>query len=229
MVVYLYTREGDYKMLDYKNLSLADQAYQVIEEKILNGSYPFGKILSETKLSKELGVSRTPIREALARLESEKLVSSSSTGTMVIGINAKDMQDMYQVKFLLEPKALEMAIDNMTSETLEKLKDILEQQEFFLLKSNTKKVENLDTKFHDIIYAQCGNSVIESTLSPIHHRLLKYRNASLEDDNRKYLSYKEHEAIYKAICDGDKEKAVKLMAEHINNSYESIMKGKGEK
>lgn len=85
-------------MLDYKTVSLANQVYARIESNILNGVYAKGEIISESKLSEELGVSRTPIREAMAKLESDLLIGDSPAGTIVLGITENDVKDMFIVK-----------------------------------------------------------------------------------------------------------------------------------
>lgn len=212
-------------MIDYKNLSLANQVHQVIEENILNGVYKPGEILSESRLSEELGVSRTPIREALTRLESEKLIGITPTGTVVLGITDKDVKDIFKVKMQLEPFVARLAAENISEEGLTRLKDVLDQQEFYVAKDNIVRVRNLDTEFHDIIYAECGSVVFQSILSPVHHKLLKYRKSSLENAERSPHSISEHAGIYEAIKNRDKELAEKLMFEHICHAYENIKKG----
>ena len=95
-------------MLDYKTVSLANQVYARIESNILNGVYAKGEIISESKLSEELGVSRTPIREALTKLESDLLIGDSPAGTIVLGITENDVKDMFIVKRKLEVIATTM-------------------------------------------------------------------------------------------------------------------------
>ena len=118
-------------MIDYKSLSLANQVYQQIEKNILSGVYKAGEIISESKLSEELGVSRTPIREAIARLENDKLIGITPSGTVVLGITDEDVADMFAVKRALEPMVVKMAAMNIRDEDLAKLKEILDQQEFY--------------------------------------------------------------------------------------------------
>ncbi|MBE5906380.1 MAG: GntR family transcriptional regulator [Lachnospiraceae bacterium] len=209
----------------YKNVSLADQVYEVIEQKILNGDYPVGEVLSESRLTEELSVSRTPIREALARLQNERLVETTAMGTVVLGITYQDVMDMYEIKMRLEPGVCVMAVEKMDAESLQKLEEIVEQQEFFEMKHNLDRLRNLDTDFHDMIYICCKSPIYQSVLSPIHHKLLKYRKASLENTDRSLHSVEEHRAIFEAIKERDKDKAEKLMLEHIRHAYESIRKG----
>ena len=212
-------------MIDYKNLSLANQVYDAIDQNILNGVYASGEIISESKLSEELGVSRTPVREAMARLENERLIGITPSGTVVLGITDRDVRDMFEVKLHLEPIVSVMASQNISQEALAKLKDIIDQQEFYASKHNTEIIRNLDTEFHDLIYSECGSPVFQSILSPIHHKLLKYRKASLEKSDRSYHSVEEHMAIYEALKAKDRMQVEMLMLEHIRHAYENIKKG----
>lgn len=212
-------------MIDYKSQSLANQVYETIERNILNGVYSKGKVISEMKLSEELGVSRTPIREAMTRLETERLIETTSTGTVVVGITDKDVRDMFQVKLHLDPLIMKMAATNISAHALEMLKENLEQQEFYNKKGNTEKLRDLDTEFHDIIYAESKSPILQHILTGIHHKLLKYRKASLDKSDRSDHSVEEHEAIYEALAARDEMRIELLVLQHINHSYDTIMKG----
>lgn len=211
-------------MLDYKSVSLANQVYEKIEENILNGVYGPGEIISENKLSQDLGVSRTPIREALARLEADRLITDSPCGTVVLGITDSDVEDMYEVKKKLEPMVSGLAAVNISSEGLAALKDILDQQEFYASKGNAEKVRNLDTRFHDIIYAECGSPTFQHILSPVHHKLAKHRKNSLTHDDRIFRSVEEHRDILDAILDKHTKEVENLMKLHIGHAYDNITK-----
>lgn len=211
--------------MDYKSLSLANQVYDIIEEKILNGVYSQGEILSESRLSDELGVSRTPVREAMTRLENENLIASSPSGTVVLGITDRDVDDMFLVKSVLEPVVGRLAAANRTAKQLEQMRDILEQQEFYTGKSNTERVKNLDTGFHDIMYTASGSPTFQAILSSVHHKLMKYRKDSLNIENRSQRVMSEHTAIYEAIKAQDEDLVEKLVKEHLQNAYDNIKKG----
>ena len=212
-------------MIDYKSLSLANQVYQQIEKNILSGVYSPGEIISESKLSEELGVSRTPIREAMARLENEKLIGITPSGTVVLGITDQDVADMFTVKRALEPIVVKKAAMNISGEDLARLKEILDQQEFYEEKQNIEKVRNLDTQFHDIIYSASGSPILQAILSPIYHKLMKYRKDSLTKTGRSRYSISEHAKIYEAIEAGDQEKIEELVLNHVDQAYKSIQKG----
>jgi len=181
-------------------------------------------VLSETKLSKELGVSRTPVREALGRLEREMLVATTSVGTVVKGITTDDVKDMYFVKDNLEPKVFRMAAENISEEGLEQLKHNVEQQEFYVSRQDYERVRNLDTEFHDLIYTESGSPVLFSILSPNHHKLLKFRRDSLALGDRCTYAVAEHMEIYKAIAERDADKAEELARKHIKNAQYNLEK-----
>ena len=210
-------------MIEYKNVSLADKVYETLEFNILSGKYPIGDIISEKKLSEELGVSRTPIREAMTRLFHENLIKETKSGTVVVGVTVKDVKDLFEVKRRIETIVIRRAIENITESELSRLKDNLDQQEFYAQKNEPVKVRDLDTEFHDIIYKACGSTVFDSILSPIHHKMMKYRRVSLEKAHRIIDSVGEHKAIYEAIKDKDVEKAESLMLIHIDHAYANIM------
>ncbi len=212
--------------MDYKSMSLASQVFETIEKNILNGVYPQGEVLSESKLSEELGVSRTPIREALTRLETERLITTTPMGALVLGITDNDVRDMFKVKLHLDPMIVKMAASNISDEALDKLKDNIEQQAFYNSKGNLEKLRDLDTEFHDIIYAESKSPTLQYILTGIHHKLLKYRIASLKIEDRSDHSVDEHEAIYEALKSRDEMRVELLVLQHINHTYDTIMKGK---
>lgn len=209
-------------MLDYKIVSLANQVYERLEQSILDEVYPQGSVLSEGKLSEELGVSRTPVREALTRLEAEGFVANRSEGIVVLGITEKDVEDMYQIKLAADPLAAAEAALHIDDRILAQMKDIIDQQEYFAMKGNVEKVKNLDTEFHDLIYKACGSVVFETVLSPLHHKLSKYRKTSLAQSNRLNASVEEHKEIYEGLAARDSAKVKVLMLNHVESARKSI-------
>ena len=205
--------------------SSSEQIYDYIVHEIEIGNFESGKRLSEAELMEIFGISRTPIREAITRLEAERLIKQTSSGMIVVGISKKDVEEMYAVKKAMEPYATELAVKNMSAEGLEKLREILEQQEFYVTKSNAEKIKDLDTEFHDIIYSESASPTLESILSPLHHKLMRFRKVSLQFSDRSTQSVEEHKQLFEAIEAGDAKKAKELMAEHVNNACNNIMGG----
>ena len=128
-------------MIEHKTISLADQVFDHLENDILSGKYQRGEILTESKLSAELGVSRTPIREALRRLEQEHIIEESGKGSVVIGINEKDLEDIFMIRKSLECQVAALAAKNRTEEQLKQLREALEFQEFYLNKKDPDQIK----------------------------------------------------------------------------------------
>ena len=206
-------------MIEHKTVSLADQVFQGLETDILTGKYQRGEVLTESKLSAIMGVSRTPIREALRRLEQEHLIEESGKGSVVIGITEKDVEDIFLIRKKVECLAAAMAAQNRTEEQLKELLHAVELQEFYYQKRDADRIKYMDNQFHNLIYKSSGSSVFFDVLVPLHKKVQKFRTASVESKSRAESSVNEHKAIYEAVKNGDAEKAGELMEKHIENAY----------
>lgn len=211
-------------MIEHKTISLADQVFEHLETDILSGKYSKGETLTESKLSAELGVSRTPIREALRRLEQEHLIEEAPKGVVVVGITEKDLDDIFTVRLKLEGQAAAMAAQNYTEEQLAVVREALEFQEFYLDKNDADRIKSMDSRFHETIYKMSGSTVLYDVLEPLHKKILKYRKASVSNTSRAASSVAEHRAIYEALAARDSELAARLITEHLNNAYNHICK-----
>lgn len=209
--------------MEHKIHSLADQIFEELEENILAEVYTKGEIFTETQLSEMLGVSRTPIREALRRLEQERLIELSTKGAKIIGISKKDILDMYEIRIRIEGLAAKLAAENISSKGKSELNDLVELQEFYAQKKNADSIKNIDSEFHDAVYLHCGSSVLYEILSSLHKKVVKYRKASVQSNDRSFQSVKEHKQICDAILSGNGELAEKLTIEHIKNARENII------
>ena len=212
-------------MIEHKTISLADQVFEHIESDILSGKYARGEIITESKLSTELGVSRTPIREALRRLSQEHLIEESGKGSVVIGITEKDLDDIFLIRKKIECMAAELAAVNHTEEQLAELEETLELQEFYATKNDAEHIKHMDNKFHHMIYTLTGSTVFLDTLVPLHKKIQKYRKASVQQSSRAEASIKEHRKIFEAIAARDSAAASKYALEHVENAYNHIKKG----
>lgn len=209
-------------MIEHKTISLADQVFEHLETDILSGKYQKGENLTESKLSLELGVSRTPIREALRRLEQEHLIEESPKGMVVVGISDKDLADIFEIRAALEGKAAELAAQNYTDEQINIVREALEFQEFYLGKQDPDRIKSMDSRFHETIYKMSGSTIFYDVLMPLHKKILKYRKASVTDTSRAAASVAEHRAIYEALLARDGELASRLISEHLENAYKHI-------
>ena len=209
--------------MEYKTISLADQVFERLEADILSGKYQRGEVITELRLCAELGVSRTPVREALRRLLQEHLIEESGKGTVVMGISRKDFEDMCAIRLRIEGLAVRGFIEHKTEESMRELKEALDFQEFYLSRSDADHMKIMDGRFHEAIYNHCGSAILRDTLSPLHKKVQKYRRLSIEQSGRAAKSVEEHRAIYKAIDEGDADLAERLMAEHVNNAMHTIV------
>lgn len=210
-------------MYDHRSISLADQIFERLEKDILTGKYAQGEILTETKLSEELGVSRTPVREALRRLSQEKLIKDTQRGTVVLGISKDDLVDIYAIRMPLEAMAVTRFIENMTDDTLKILRDIVDVQEFYGSRRDFSNISDKDSEFHEAIYHNCGSHILEETLIPLHRKVVKFRRASIQHSGRAEKSIEEHKEILKAIEARDIKRAIELVTQHANNAKQSIL------
>lgn len=211
-------------MIEHKTISLADQVFDHLENDILSGKYQRGEILTESKLSAELGVSRTPIREALRRLEQEHIIEESGKGSVVIGINEKDLEDIFMIRKSLECQVAVLAAKNRTEEQLKQLREALEFQEFYLNKKDPDQIKLMDSRFHETLYKLSGSTAFYDTLVPLHKKIQKYRRASVANSSRAEASVAEHRKIYEAIEAKNTALAAKYASEHVENAYKHIMR-----
>ena len=211
-------------MRDFRTTSLADQVFEKLENDIILGVYPRGEILTELKLVEQLGVSRTPIREALRRLEQERLISDTGRGSVVLGISEDDLVDIMNIRQHIEALAAYYAAQNMTPDDIKELSHIIDLQDFYYAKWDVEHLRQADDAFHDAICNFSGRNVIIDTLIPLHRKTRRYRKIAMEDKWRTDNTLKEHHAIFDAIAAGDAELAQTLTAKHIENAKNHIVK-----
>ncbi len=212
-------------MRGFKTTSLADQVFDKLENDIIQGVYSKGEILTELKLVEQLGVSRTPIREALRRLEQERLIHDSGKGSVVLGITEEDLLDIMNIRQQIEGLAAYYATVNMTDEGRAELAHIVDLQDFYFSKWDKEHLRKVDDEFHSVICRLSKRSVITDTLLPLHRKTRRYRRIAMEDRDRTSQTMKEHRQIYEAIVSGDAELAMELTTLHIKNAKIHMIEG----
>ncbi|SHM16747.1 DNA-binding transcriptional regulator, GntR family [Caldanaerovirga acetigignens] len=203
--------------------SLRNKIYQYLKNAILNGVYKPGESLIEMKIAKELGVSRTPVREAIRQLELEGLVSSiPNKGVIVEGVTEQDVEDIYTIRKMIEGLAARWAAEKITPEQLKELKDVVDLMEFYTKRGEIDKVSELDTRFHDIIFKACKSRPLESVLTNFHHFIQRARLVSIKSGGRAPVSLEEHKEIYTALEARDPEAAEKAMIKHVEKARRNL-------
>ncbi|BBF43798.1 transcriptional regulator, GntR family [Lachnospiraceae bacterium KM106-2] len=203
--------------------SLRGRVFHKIRENILSGKYSKGEELRENTLDKELGVSRTPVREALRQLELEGLVNIiPNKGATVTGLSSKDIRDIYIIRSYLEGLCAKLACENITSEEMEQLEEIQYLSEFHAKKKHYEQLVELDNRFHRIIYDASHSKILDHLLSDFHHYVERIRMVSLSSDERVAHCNEEHNAILEALKEQNADHAEQLAHQHIMNTMKNF-------
>ena len=186
--------------MEYQEQSLGGQIFNRIRDDILSGNYTPGEELKEATLGKQLGVSRTPVREALRQLDLEGLVEiAPNRGAKVIGISRKDVEDIYHMRARLEGLAARKAAEQIKEEELAELEEVILLSEFHVKKPESKQMVRLDGRFHEIMYRASGSRMLEHVLTDFLHYVKMARSHSVKTEHRAQESVKEHKRILEAI------------------------------
>ena len=210
--------------MNHKTVSLADQVFERLESDILLGKYARGQYLTELALVEDLGVSRTPIREALRRLEQEHIIEISSRGILVLGVTAEDLADIYAMRLEVEPMVAARAAAVATEDEIKELREAVELQQYYVGRHDSDRIKYMDSRFHEILYQASHSTVFYDTLLPLHKKVQKFRKASVENESRADKSMAEHNAILSAIEKRDSEAAAVAMRAHVENAKKHIVK-----
>ncbi len=213
-------------MKTFHTTSLADQVFEKLENDIIHGVYPRGELLTELKLVEQLGVSRTPIREALRRLEQERLIEDTGKGSMVMGITTDDLVDIMNIRERIEGLAAYYACVNMTEEGLKELQHIIDLQDFYFSKWDVEHLRQADDMLHDAICEMSKRTVLRDTLVPLHRKTRRYRKSAMQDKNRAVQSLQEHHVIVDAMIGGDPDKVKDAMDAHLAKAKKYMLEGK---
>lgn len=206
-----------------KKSSLRGQVFQKIRNDILSGKYQQKEELIESTLGARLGVSRTPVREALRQLELEGLVEIiPNKGAFVTGITPKDIRDIYSIRAKLEGLCARWAAQSVTEELLERMEETAFLSEYHAERLHYEQVFELDGRFHEMLYEASGSRILAHTLSDYHQYVQKVRRASVADRIRSQKCNEEHHKILDAIRQGDENRAEEVATQHILNTIENL-------
>ena len=212
--------------MDSRENRLHRNIFQTLRDRIVNGEYPPGMGLSEKDLCREFSVSRTPLREALAKLESMKLVTIIPRfGTNVSPIDIDEIRCAFEVKIKLESLAVGLAVERIDSEQLKALDDVIQQ--VVQLKDQDDQLRHqsmieLEKRFHRIILQAAQNPILEEFLDNLHYRCARLWSSSLSQvvPNEEILNQMKN--IYRAIAARDAESAGRHMEQHIHYFIDKI-------
>lgn len=204
--------------------SLRGRVFCKLREDILSGKYREHEELREVAIGEELGVSRTPVREAFRQLELEGLIRIvPNKGAYVTGITVKDVRDIYMIRSLLEGLCAKWATEHISREQMEEMEENIFLSEFHASKGHTEQMAELDNRFHEIMYEACNSKMLEHALKDYHQYVLRVRKKTLSTQTRSTASNAEHRKIMEAIKSGDGELAEQLANRHMINAYENMV------
>ncbi len=177
----------------------------------------------ELQLAAKLGVSRTPIREAIRMLEQEGLaVTIPRKGAEVAKMTEKDMEDVLQIREALDELAAKIACEQISEEQLEELVATMHEFEESTKTDNVKKIAEADVKFHDIIYQSTGNPKLVNMLNNLREQMYRYRVEYLKDENNYPTLMKEHKDIVEGLVRKNKMQVTETMHQHVKNQAVAV-------
>jgi DNA-binding GntR family transcriptional regulator len=205
--------------------NLTAGVYQKIRKGILNGTWVPGQALTELMLSQLLQVSRTPVREALHQLELEGLIElRPNRGAVVIGINTSDIEDIYEIRTLLEERVAQRACLRAEAQDIETLREIVDLTEFYVERGSYDKITEMDDRYHQYLYSLSGSRMFQKTLADLHTYVEPVRERSIREPGRAAAMLAEHRAIVEAMAAHNTEEAGRLMTLHITRAGEHMEK-----
>lgn len=202
---------------------LREIVFEALREAIINGTLGPGERLMEIQMAEEMGVSRTPVREAIRKLELEGfVVMVPRKGAYVAGLSMKDIADVFEIRAALESLAAGLAAERITEEELEQLERLLVKIGECVQRNDVDTLIEVDTEFHDVLFKATRNERLVQMISNLREQIQRYRTTSLASPGRMKYALEEHKKIVEAISDRNIEVAQQLAAEHIENA-ENIM------
>lgn len=197
-----------------KGVPMAAGVYEQLRQRIVSGDIPPGERLTEIALAEEFGISRTPVREALRRLEQDGLVERAARGMRVRERSPNEILEIYEVRILLETAAARAAATRRTPldvARLEQLHDNMVKTE----PGDAQTMEAINRRFHEMLWATSHNSTLIDVLTRLNSYLLRYRGTTLTHGDRWKTALEEHAALLEAIREGDADRAAQIAEEHM--------------
>ncbi|MCX4345155.1 MAG: GntR family transcriptional regulator [Kineothrix sp.] len=206
-------------------LPLRDVVFNTLRKAILTGELKPGERLMEIHLANRLGVSRTPIREAIRKLELEGLVTMiPRRGAEVAQITEKSMKDVLEVRRALDALCAELACDRISEEEMGKLEEACAGFEKATRTGDTTAIAKADVALHDIIVAATGNRRLVQLVNNLAEQMYRYRFEYIKDESQHERLVEEHRIIYESIRAKDREAAAAAAKMHIDNQEKSVMR-----
>ncbi|MDF2500323.1 MAG: rspR 3 [Anaerosporomusa subterranea] len=211
------------KLDSYK--PLREVVAETLRDAIVSGVLKPGERLMEIQLAEELGVSRTPVRESIRKLELEGfVVMVPRRGTYVTDLSIKDINEVYEIRTVLDVLAAGLAAERITEEELEELERLLVQIGEFVEQSNMEQLIEFDTKFHDVLYRASRNDRLVGIINNLREQFTRFRSISMKYPGRMQNTVEEHTRLVEAIAQRNPDLAQQIAREHMENSEQTLLK-----
>jgi len=211
-------KEPNFQVNMNEYLPLRDVVFNTLRQAILRGELKPGERLMEIQLANKLGVSRTPIREAIRKLELEGLVLMiPRKGAEVAEITEKSLKDVLEIRRALEDLAVRLACEKITKEEIKELKKAGDEFKKVLKSQDITEVAEADVRFHDVIYMATDNPKLIQLLNNFREQMYRFRVEYLKKAEVRPQLLAEHDEIIKFITEGNKEEASRVVCKHIEN------------
>lgn len=220
------------KPIDFQvyNKPLHGIVLEILREAIVSGLLRPGEKLMEAQLAEEMGISRTPVREAIRKLELEGFVNMiPRKGACVAEYSEKDIVDTFKIRLALERLAVELAVEKITDARLEELKKVIAEESIYIENGNLEMMVEKDAEFHELIYSTGDNRRLVTIMSNLKEQIRRFRFVSLGGQGRGKEVLEEHELIMEALKRRDLKQALACMEEHIENTQQALLAAIKEK
>ena len=211
---------------------LREVVAETLREAIVNGTLNPGERLMEIQLAEELGVSRTPVREAIRKLELEGFVIMiPRRGTYVADLSIRDINEVFEIRTALDVLAAGLAVERITEDELEQLERLLVE----IGKSiegdeiDIDKIVETDSQFHDVLYKASRNDRLVGIINNLREQITRFRSISMQYPGRMKVSVEEHRQLVEAIAERNTELAQQIAREHMENSEQTLLQELNER
>lgn len=204
---------------------LREAVCETLRDAIRKGILEPGERLMEVQLAEELGISRTPVREAIRKLEQEGyVIMMPRRGTYVSDVSVRDVKEIFEIRSALESLATGLAARRIEPEDLEKLQNLLDEIEIYINKNDIEKIVETDIKFHGLIYQVSGNERLVNIINNLKEQTARFRTQSMSYPGRLQETLEEHSEMVEAIANGDVSAARDAAEHHMESAEKTLLK-----
>ena len=216
-------RLGPIKLDSYK--PLREVVSETLRDAIVNGILQPGERLMEIQLAEELGVSRTPVREAIRKLELEGfVVMVPRRGTYVADLSLKDINEVFEIRTALDVLAAGLAVERITDEELEEMERLLVHIGEYIDSEDMDRIVEADGQFHDLLYIASRNDRLVGIINNLREQFTRFRSISIAYPGRLKNTWEEHRRLLEAIAQRDADQAMQIAREHMENAEHTLLR-----